>query len=287
MLINWIIHALQQAGRTDEVVPLCEKEAKKTGSYERLVRILLEEKRLTEAEKWIFEGLKDLGEKWPGVTSHLRQQLRDIRSRQKNWPMVAALQVYEFVDRPSLEDYKDCKKAASKVKAWSNVRKGLLNYLEKGIFPWDMENWPLPSTGLKPPEKQRRQQYPMTSNLINIAIYEKKPDRVLHWYDQRPKQRYSWFNSDDDEIATAVKDQYPDRAINIWKAMAESQIATVKPKAYKVAAGYLRKASKLLKKLKRSDEWESYIQDLRQVHFRKRRLMEILDSLEGKPILRS
>lgn len=286
-LSNWTIHALEQAGRANEIVPLCEKEAKKTGSYQRLVRILMEEKRLAEAEKWIFEGLKDLGEKWPGVTSHLRQQLREIRSRQKNWPAVAALHVYEFVNRSSLNGYKDCKKAASKLKAWSDVRKGLLNYLETGNFPWDMTKWPLPPTGLALIEKQQRSQYPKIDDLIQIAIYEKQPDQVLHWYDQRPKQRFSWFNSDDDDIAAAVKDQYPDRAIGIWKAMAESQIETVKPKAYKVAAGYLRKAAKLLKKLKRTAEWDSYLQELRQVHFRKRRLMEILDSLEGKPILRS
>jgi uncharacterized Zn finger protein len=33
-------------------------------------------------------------------------------------------------------------------------------------------------------------------------------------------------------------------------------------------------------------EWEIYLKKLRQQHFRKLRLMEILDGLEGKPIVR-
>ena len=34
------------------------------------------------------------------------------------------------------------------------------------------------------------------------------------------------------------------------------------------------------------EEWEQYLNALRQQHFRKRRLMEILDGLEGKPIVK-
>ena len=40
-LSNWAIHALDQAGRKDEIMPLCEAEAKKTGNYERLVNLLI------------------------------------------------------------------------------------------------------------------------------------------------------------------------------------------------------------------------------------------------------
>ena len=217
----------------------------------------------------------------------LQGRLRDIRTHQKDWPAVAALQVYEFVDQPSRQSYKDCKKATDKVKAWPYVRKGLLNYLETGTLPWDMEEWPLPSTGLNPPEKHPHTEYPSIEELIDIAIYEKQPEKVLHWYDQRPKQRYFWFGSNDDKIATAVKDRFPDRAVDIWKSMAEEQIDQVKPKAYQEEAVSLRKAAKLLRKLKRTTEWERYLEGLRHIHIRKRRLMEILDSLEGKPILRS
>ena len=40
-------------------------------------------------------------DKWPGITSSLREKLREIRTRQKNWPVVAAMQAEEFVRQPS------------------------------------------------------------------------------------------------------------------------------------------------------------------------------------------
>ena len=38
---HWAIHALERAGREAEIIPLCIAEAKKTGSYDRLVQRLI------------------------------------------------------------------------------------------------------------------------------------------------------------------------------------------------------------------------------------------------------
>ena len=37
----------------------------------------------------------------------------------------------------------------------------------------------------------------------------------------------------------------------------------------------------------RSEEWSSILEDFRQNHRRKRRLMEVLDGLEDRPIVKS
>ncbi|MCD4709203.1 MAG: hypothetical protein K8S62_15880 [Candidatus Sabulitectum sp.] len=68
--------------------------------------------------------------------------------------------------------------------------------------------------------------------------------------------------------------------------MAESQIAVVKPKAYKAAARYLRKAERVMVKQKKSADWEQYLQELRRIHARKRRFIEILNGLEKKLIIK-
>ncbi|MCX5833276.1 MAG: SWIM zinc finger family protein [Deltaproteobacteria bacterium] len=54
-----------------------------------------------------------------------------------------------------------------------------------------------------------------------------------------------------------------------------------------VPTGYLRKLSGLLKKLDREAEWKACLAQLKVTHARKRRLMEILDILEEKPILKT
>jgi uncharacterized Zn finger protein len=285
-LSDWAILALDQAGRKDEVIPLCEAEAEKTGNYDRLVNLLVSARRYEEAERWIWEGIRATKDKWPGTAHGLRNKFLEIRKRQKDWPAVAAIQVEEFVRQPCRQTFTNCKKAAVKVKAWTAVRKALLNYLENGEPPWKRKGWLLPVSGLDVPESQLKDRFPMVSQLIEIAILEKNPECVLHWYDQLPRKRYGWYGVDDNAIATAVQTHAPDRAVAIWKNKAERLIAQVKPKSYHEAGKYLRKAAKVIAKGKKQVEWEGYLQRLREHHARKIRLIEVLDSLEGKPVIK-
>lgn len=122
--------------------------------------------------------------------------------------------------------------------------------------------------------------------LIEIAILENKPRQVLHWYDELLKNRDWWHEVDEDEIAMAVQSHAPDRAVVIWKKLAEKLIVRVKTSAYEEAATYLRRAGKVMTRQKKEKQWHEYLRDLRETHARKRRLMEIMDSLDGKPIVK-
>ena len=87
-------------------------------------------------------------------------------------------------------------------------------------------------------------------------------------------------------MAAAVKDTHPERTIAIWKALAERLIQETKPKAYREAAVYLRWLGKLLTEKGRSGEWTRYLAELRTQHARKRSLLEVLETLEKKPIVK-
>lgn len=284
-LSNWAIHALEEAGREEEIIPLCIDEAQKTVSYERLIKRLVGVRRYKDAEKWIKEGLRDLGPKWPGIAAGLRGSLLEIRTLQQKWSVVAALLVEEFVRHPSRQAFTDCKKASDKTKVWHQVRESLLRSLEKGELPWTQKGWPLPESGLARPDTDHRIRFPLVGNLIGIAILEKKPDQVLKWYDQRPKGHFGWLGVDEDTIATAVQAHAPDRAVAIWQNKAERLIAQVKPSAYQEAVQFLRKAGEVMSKQNKQAQWHQYLCSLREAHARKRRLIEILDGLEGKPII--
>lgn len=285
-LSGWAIHALEKAGREDEIIALCEAETQKTGNYDRLVDLLVSARRYDEAESWIRKGIRAIKDKWPGTAAGLRNRLREIRTRQKNWPAVAAIKVEEFVRRPSRQAFTDCKTAAARVKAWPEVRESLLQYLEKGKPPWKRKGWPLPDSGLDVPEPGEKSRFPLVNDLIEIAVLEKKPEKVLHWYDRLPKKKYGWYGVDDDEVAKAVQTHAPNRAVSIWKHKAERLIAQVKPKAYREAGKYLRKAAKVMTKERKQEEWNQYLQSLREHHARKIRLMEVLDSLDDRPIIK-
>lgn len=126
----------------------------------------------------------------------------------------------------------------------------------------------------------------MVKELINVAMFEKEPERILYWYDRLPEKRYMFNAGSDDRIAAAVADYAPERAVAIWKRMAERKIALVKPRAYQVAARYLCRAERVMIKQKKSADWKQYLQELRRIHARKRRFIEILNGLEKKPIIK-
>jgi len=284
-LSDWAIHALGRASREDEVIPLCEVEACKTGSYTRLVDCLISEKRYKDAEHWIQKGVGKTEKESPGIASNLRARLKEIRSLQKDWVAVATMQTEEFAHRPSTQMYTECKTANTKTKTWPKVREHLLLYLEKGKLPWKQKGWPLGKFNQVKPDRLCRNTFPMTNVLIDIAILEKKPDQVLLWYDRSQKNGRNWIGVGDDRIAVAIQDYAPERSIVIWKTIVEGLINQTKPSAYEQAVRYLAKAGKVMKLQKKQSEWKKYLSELRGEHARKRRFLEILDQSDGKPIV--
>ena len=282
---NWAIHALEKAGRKKEVIPLCEAEAEKTGSFVRLVKRLIEDRRYEDAERWVHNGIKILGNNLPGIVASLRGELLNIRTLKRDWPSVTTIRGYEFVKSPSNTTYMECKKTAEKVKFWPKVRELLLKYLEIGILPWKQKDWPLPEPDFNHSKSSRGESFPLFGTLIDIAILEKNPEQVLAWYDKIPKNNFNWYGVRLDEIATAIQTYAPARAVSMWKKMAENHIAQVNPKAYQEAARYLREAEKVMAGQSHQKEWDSYILQLRKEHARKIRLIEVLDKMHGRPII--
>jgi uncharacterized Zn finger protein len=64
-IADWLIRALENAGRNDEILTVCEQEARVSGSYERLVQRLIEMKRYDEAQRWAAEGIEKTVERVP------------------------------------------------------------------------------------------------------------------------------------------------------------------------------------------------------------------------------
>jgi len=123
--------------------------------------------------------------------------------------------------------------------------------------------------------------------LIEVAIAEKRTEDVIRWYDRRSADRtaWGWSASLDDKVARAVAETQPERAVAIWKQMAEDSIAQANKNAYQTASAYLRQVHRLLKQMGKEKEWQAYVAELRQANARKRRFLEVLDNLSGKRII--
>jgi uncharacterized Zn finger protein len=286
-LSDLAILALKNAERHDDIISLCEREAEKTGSYVRLVDFLLEAKRWEEAKQWIHKGIRATQKRWPGIARRLRTSLRRMREKEGDWLQVAAFRAEDFFSNPTLDTFEKLRKAAEHAEVWQGVKIAAMDYLETGKIPVGNSSWPLPKTETEEATKSEQRQFPLCETLVDIAVSEKQLDEVIRWYDQRKSQKsvWRWTAFKEDEVAVALVDHYPERALAIWKRLAEKEIAQSKPKAYVVAAGYLRKVQRTLKNLGKEKEWQSYLAELRRTNARKTRLLEILDTLSGRRII--
>lgn len=79
---GWLLTALENAGRDDELLRVYETEARATASYERLVKYLIAERKYEEAERWAREGIEQTCEKLPDDVLHWydKMQAADKRS---------------------------------------------------------------------------------------------------------------------------------------------------------------------------------------------------------------
>jgi len=292
-LSNWSVSALDAAGREEEAVEVCESEALRTGSYERLVRRLMDGKRLDEATEWAERGYAAVLDESPGTASNLRKLLCDIARRRRRWPLVAAYDAERFFERPDVSGLKELLAAAKKAGCESGVRKAALRFLETGKRPAPSGKWPLPPTQLPSadrPDGRASKPIKHWDVLRDLAIEEDRPDDVLRWHDRLDSSGRSGFWRSDDaglRVARAVASTHPERAIEIYHAAAEKLIERTKPDAYVEAGGLLQSVRDLLHASKRSSEWPAVIAGIRESHRRKRRLMEVLDGLEGQPIVRA
>ena len=291
-IADWLIRALEKAGRRNEVIPLCEREAPITLSFNRLVDRLMAERKWDEARHWCRQGLEAISDRYPGLNAALREQLQTINQRTGNPLAGLALQAEEFFARPGAEDFQALCKAARQSGVGEGVEVWGRHYLQTGRRPRsgrkrksDPEmDWPLPAPEVEMPAPPGDNEAPMVDELIRLAIAEKKPNEVVKWYDHPSRNKPAHWMHDvslDDEVADAIAATHPDRAVAIWKELAENEIALVKPRAYQDAIPYLRKARNVLTRSGREGEWQEYLAALRQHNKRRPRCLEQLDRLEG------
>ena len=285
-LADFAILALEAAGRDEEIIPLCVREAEAGSGYQRVVQRLLAAGRGAEAEEWARTGIAATVRQYPGIASALRELLCTLRGGAGDWPMVAALRAEAFFATPSLPALRALDAAAAQAGVGPAVRAAALYYLESGQLPQRVARsaggttippWPLPETGIPSTEQRYQLQFPQLGILIDLAISEGQPTEVLHWYDRRGQARYVQINAD--AVADAVAGSYPERAAAIWQELAEAYIAQTKAAAYEEAALYLRKLRRVWTAHGKAAEWRSYVEGLRTANKRKRRLIETLDAL--------
>jgi len=311
-ITGWLATALENAGRSDELLAFYEAEARVTNSYGRLVDYLIGERKYEDAECWAKEGIERTRDKLPGIASGLAASLCKMAQRRRQWKAVAAHAAWEFFDRPAASTFKELLAAARKAKCEKAVRGAAIRFLETGVSPVQTTEsrkgakslridaaWPLPVPDYLEPFFIRertvaRRSGPHYDVLLDMAIAAKKPEEVLHWFDKMSAQEkgvaggWGWAGpSRADRVTEAVAKSHPERALAICRSGLDARLPQASMSAYESAAAYLKRMRPIMKSLGRGDEWKALLAQLRQKYGNRPRFMEILDRLEGRTLLQS
>jgi uncharacterized Zn finger protein len=310
-ITNFLSDALEHAERSGELLAMYEAEACTTGSYQRLVSHLIAREQFEDAERWAREGIEKTHEKFPGIAPGLAESLCEVARRRRQWDVVAAHAASEFLDNPSTGAFKELVAAAKKAKCQEPVRAAALRFLESGVPPIRVTAggkdgckttvdpaWPLPVPEYLLPQMSaqsaRSRPAPHFDVLLDMAIEDKRPDDVLRWYDRMIAHKDSnrgphhWDSySDIDRIAKAIAAAHPERALEIYQRKLDSYLKQTGTSAYETCASCLRNMRPIFKAMDQEDRWNELLADIRHNYRNRPRFMEILDKLEGGPIVRS
>jgi uncharacterized Zn finger protein len=135
-LVGQIANALRNAGRASEIRPLYEREARITRSYERIVRLLLEQKCIPDAERWAREGIAATVAQYPGIAASLANILREIARTNQQWDVDAAHSAYRFFEHPASVTFHELLAAARQAGVEEAVREAAFRFLETGTLPY-------------------------------------------------------------------------------------------------------------------------------------------------------
>lgn len=291
-VLSMLVDACTRSGKQERIVPLLEKEADACRCYGKLVDTLLAAGEKEKGRQWCVKGFERTIEIAPGIATELQNRLRQLAEKDRKHDLVAAYRAEDFFESVSCKNFVELRKAAEKAKVWVAVRESVLRYLETGQRSEPLDGgksnvWPLPRPEVVRPRDKavaRHGRFPDLDALIDIAILEERFDDVVALYRELRKTK-RWGSEIDKAVAEAVTVSHPQVALDIWRAIVDSLIGQVKPKAYEEAAGYLRRICNIYQGNNRTSEWQSLLSELRKEHKAKRRLMEILDSLSGKKII--
>lgn len=304
-IADWLVRALTNAGRDDEIIAVREREAHITGSYERLIPLLIERKRYDDAERWATEGIQKTVREAPGIADQLAKAMSEIARLRKDWNLVAAHAAWEFFERPEREKFAALIASAERAGCRKAVERLALEFLETGKLPISVtvtkdgaqrgatkQDWPLPLPDYLLPLLRIGDPRPHYDVLIDMAINERRPDDVLRWFDTwratSKDQRAGWnFGSGSyaDKVAAAVTESHPERTLEIYRGCVDQNLVRADVSAYETVAAYLKKMRPILKSLDRDWEWNELVTGIRTNYRNRPRFMEILDQMEARPIL--
>ncbi|MDI6769628.1 MAG: SWIM zinc finger family protein [Anaerolineales bacterium] len=229
-----VFDKLIQLGRLDEALDVAQRHLTTTG-WERLqaAQSLYEAGRQDDALVFAKAGL-------PDKDLRLAEWVAEEYARRGDTAGALELQLTRWQARPEMKLYETLEQLAKKLQQWEPLRPRLLAELEKSSH---------------------------ATLLADIYLRDQEWDAAWAVAEKARTSKLAWGWGNLLLHVAQVSDKHrPQKAIPVYLDAAERLIEKQGRKNYAAAAGYLHRARDLFSAMKRSDEWQKTIADLRQRH---------------------
>jgi uncharacterized Zn finger protein len=260
------LNVLKRQGRADEYLALCQK----TGRHLRYALMLCDLERtpeaITYAEKHLAsapdacamaERLRELGRiaeaismgerglNLAGAKVHLGEWLGPIEEAQGRAEQALQAWLAAFPEHPTLATYETIKRLAGA--AWSKLQPRVMEMLKKSHD--DM-------------------------TLAQVLLSEQEWDAAI----KVAERRDVWYQVAE-TVADAVTPHRPEWVARMSVKQAERLMVEAKSKNYPIAANWLKKAKKAYSQMGQTQEWQAYLQKVKEQYKRRPALQAQLQRL--------
>jgi hypothetical protein len=254
----------RQSGDIEEIVAVKSRNLSSAYHYLKIAETCREAGKRDEAFEWAERGAKAFPER---TDSRLRDFLAEEYHCRKRHDEAMQLVWAQFVESQHdyLSAYQKLKQHADRVKQWPKWRERAMGFLRKRL-EYARRNMP-----------KLRWNWGATdySELVRILLWEGDVEAAWREAQEGGCSDRLWL-----ELAALREKDHPEDALEIYRRQIEPLVNRKDNQAYEQAAGYVRKARDLMKRLGCKEEFAAYLESIRKAHKPKRNFMALLNQIK-------
>ena len=249
----------RQSGDVEALVAIKGRDLSLAYGYLQIAEIYRDARKHDLALEWAERGVKAFPER---TDSRLREFLATEYHRRNRHDDAMALMWAEFVERPSLERYRNLKSHADRAGQWPTWRDQALGFLRETI------------ARAKQDASKQRWAWSRTdhSELVSIFLWEGDVDTAWREAKEGGCSNGLWLT-----LAAKRQKDHPDEALPVYQSQVEPTLNRKNNDAYREAIGLLKKVRGLMIQLGQESEFTRYVESVRAAHKPKRNFMKLLD----------
>ncbi|MCI0337430.1 MAG: hypothetical protein L0226_07635 [Acidobacteria bacterium] len=268
-------------GKFARLTKLVQRSAERRGDIESL--IIIKSHRLKDADSYLeiarlckLKGESDLALKWASRGKDLfpaseAESLYEFLAAEyvdrKEWEKALEIVFSQFAVKPSLKGYQRIAGCARHTDQWDLRREHALDLVRHLSSRQARSSSGRKSYELKPDQ----------SILVSILLWDN--DEEAAW---QAAQRGICSAELLLELADRRVEKHPEDALNIYKRLVTQNANRKNNYAYHKAVELLREMARIMRKLKRRDEFISYVNDLREWHRSQRNFVKLIDQMMAR-----